>query len=79
MTTAVTEILDTVHHLGLKAHNVSEAVETSFFRWNREREEPTLVGLLENVSLGIGRNIFLTDPPEGGDSIQFSKRCRVLA
>jgi len=42
---------------GLKAHCVSKDVHTSFFRWSREREEPALVGLLENVIPGIGTNL----------------------
>ena len=53
MTIAATEIWNIVYHLGLKAHNVSEDVRTSFFMWSGEREEPALVGLLEDVSLRI--------------------------
>jgi hypothetical protein len=57
MAIAMTEIWNTVYHLGLKAHYVSEDVHTSFFRWSEEREECVLVGLLENVSPGIGTNL----------------------
>jgi hypothetical protein len=49
--------IETVYHLGLKAHYVSEDVRTSFFGWSRKREEPAPVGLLENVSPGIGTNL----------------------
>jgi hypothetical protein len=57
MTIAMIEIWNIVCHHWLKAHYVSEDVHTSFFRWSREREELVLVGLLKNVSPGIGTNL----------------------
>ena len=36
-----------------EAHNVSQAVYTSFSRWNGERKESTLVDVLENATPGM--------------------------
>jgi hypothetical protein len=53
MVIAVAKILDIVHYLEGKPHNVSEAKSASVFRWNTKRGEPNLVVLLEVVSLYI--------------------------
>jgi hypothetical protein len=47
----MTEIFDIDCCLRLKIHNVLEAGFASIYKWNGERGEPVLLGLLEKAKL----------------------------